>query len=487
MSHPSLPVFSSPAAAVAPRPSDEPSRLWLLIRRYPRTLLTAAVLCAIAAWVAGGAWARPMWAIEGTLLYNPMPLPERHRGVVQLPTLPTYAGWVKDPAHLEVICREFNLPQSPDEFAAKCLKVEQPRDTQTIAVTVTYPDKDVGAAVVNRLMALFIDAVAARRREAILVQSLQTARQNLDQSRSDAERLGAFAAELERMAAQGLMPGEDQDVSVTVRRGTIYESIRKEQARLDEELVEYAADKKRIAEIEGLVRKGAVARSDLDGLRAKIAVHEIRVRSQEGLIKSLADELRTLPISVARTKKAELDAKARQYRQEVSQLEAALAQPGAPPAAVALQGIDAREFSVKLPARRGDQPVSSNRKPLTLAVFVALMGGALALVYACDRSRPIVEPARLPPVVRLTRGPDGRPGTVTVDRMTVRIDNWIKGSGGAGGPGPAPPVTVSPDGWIEGAPRPAPANDDPGRLAARIDHWLGGGGAVSDASKKRFR
>src|SRR5205814_897383 len=147
----------------------------------------------------------------------------------------------------------------PDEFGARCLKVEQPSETQTISVKLAHPDKAEGEAIVNRLMALFIDTVAAKRREAVLVQSLQTARQDLDSARSEADRLGAYAAELEQLTARGMSAVEDQDASVTIRRSQMYESIRQAQAKLDEELVDYGNVRKRAAEIEDLVHKGAVA------------------------------------------------------------------------------------------------------------------------------------------------------------------------------------------------------------------------------------
>src|SRR5437867_2337091 len=96
--------------------------------------------------------------------------------------------------------------------------------------------------------------------------------------------------------------------------------------------------------------------------------------------------MRTLPIAVAKKKKLEQDDKVEQFRQEVQQYEQALASPGPLPAALAGQGIEAREFSIKSMARSGDQPATSNRKSLSLVAFIVLMAGAVGLAYLYDRS-----------------------------------------------------------------------------------------------------
>ena len=76
---------------------------------------------------------------------------------------------------------------------------------------------------------------------------------------------------------------------------------------------------------------------------------------------------------------------------------------------------------------------------------------------------------------------DGRPAKVTVahvetNRMTVRIDNWIRGTDSSSGFS-FPQMTIGADGRIEDAPpAPGPASaDDVGQLALRIHHWLGRG------------
>src|SRR5262249_31944563 len=115
-------VPDPPVHPAAPRADPRPRRGGAVQARPARPPLpwgpcAAAVPAAAGACLAGKLLARPKWAIEGTLLYTRMPLPERHRGVLELPSLTTYALWVKDRSHLETVCREFGITSmTPDEF-----------------------------------------------------------------------------------------------------------------------------------------------------------------------------------------------------------------------------------------------------------------------------------------------------------------------------------------------------------------------------------
>src|SRR5206468_12069188 len=101
---------------------------------------------------------------------------------------------------------------------------------------------------------------------------------------------------------------------------------------------------------------------------------------------------------------------------------------------------------------------------------------AYAPVFGPPRSATMASSARMTRVVQVDRGRDGRPKKVTVaevesHRMTVRIDNWIKGSASDLS------LTIGPDGRVEDpAHSTPPANDDVGQMALRMHNWLGRGG-----------
>ena len=117
-------------------------------------------------------------------------------------------------------------------------------------------------------------------------------------------------------------------------------------------------------------------------------------RSRQGRTADAADRTRRRPS--ATNSGASSSICSEELKRHARSARAAIGKPGGPPARGALEGMDAREFTVKSPPRVGDKPASSSRKTLFAVTFFGLMAVG---VRAAVRLRPP------PPVGRA--GPDG--------------------------------------------------------------------------------
>jgi hypothetical protein len=159
-----------------------------------------------------------------------------------------------------------------------------------------------------------------------------------------------------------------------------------------------------------------------------------------------------------------------------------LGKPGGPPARGALEGMDAREFAVKSPARVGDAPVSSSKKTLMAGTFLALMAGVFGLLFVHDRRHPWIHggpgSSLCGRVIHVTPPPGPAVGPeVEAHRLSARMNQWLsRGDGPLVTPPPEtePPVTVD---EVNGQPPPPAEGVDPDtdHLAQRMQQWLGDG------------
>jgi hypothetical protein len=478
-----------------PPPPNEPPILWRLARHYWKPLCAFAVVSLCLAYAAGKLLGKPTWQAEATLLYQQVALSEKQKAAYEHPpSLPTLAGWVKEPELLRQLADEFPLGVTTDELAEKYIKVEQPSSTESVIVTFKWPDRDVAIAALTRLTGLYTDYVVRTRKDAILLRIANLDQQAASACEDEIKRLdGRINMLEEKLAKSGAMTTDDMDASMLARESLLREDVRKTGQRVEElktELRAKRADRDQLAPLVPVAVPPATFKAVLD----QIEQLELQIKHSEESIDAAKEELRTLPIALSRSKRAEERNKLEWLKAQIKQHEAAKAamnQPGGPPARGALEGMDAKEFSVKSPPRVGDKPVSSSRKTVFAGTFLGLMACAFGLLFVYDRRLPdgVVHRAPRPQVIHVTPPPAGVPlNGVEVQRVNVRIQQWVREANGpivtpppSGYPAEPgrPPVTIGPDGRVEEPSSPS-VNDTAGDtdtdlLAARMQQWLGEG------------
>jgi hypothetical protein len=205
----------------------------------------------------------------------------------------------------------------------------------------------------------------------------------------------------------------------------------------------------------------------------------LQITHKQESIEAANEELRLLPIVLTKAKRNERASMLKYLKEQLKQHEAARAaigKPGGPPGRGALEGMDAREFSVKSPPRVSDKPASSSRKPLFAATFLGLMAAAFGLLFIYDRRHPALDkPMVRTRVVHVTPPPGSTLNGV--DGHSLPAGDWVRRSRGPiVTPPPEPPMTIGPDGRIEDKKPPSANGDADGDLlASRMQQWLGEG------------
>ncbi|HEY1376702.1 MAG TPA: hypothetical protein VGF55_07900 [Gemmataceae bacterium] len=468
-------------------PAPPPSPLWAMVRRHWKLLSVCAVVSLGVAYLVGKSLGRPTWQAEATLLYQQVTLSEKQKAAYEHPpSLDTLAGWVRDPALLRQLADEFRLSRTPDELADKYVKVEHPSGTESVAVSFKWPDADVARAALGRLLDLFADYVVTARKEAILLRIEKMDQQSASVCEDEIRRLDQRAHALQdKLARTGQLGDEDLDGSMLARRGELRDIVRREDQKRSELRSDLRFKRDDLPVLRMLVEKKAEPPIKLQAAVHEVERLELEVKHSQQTMDAATEELRTLPLQLTLSKKNELALKLQYLREEIKKHEAAkagLGKPGGPAASGALEGMDAREFSVKSPPRVAETPVANTRKTYAALTFFGLMAGAVGLLMAYDRSRP---PPGGPTAVVRTRvvHVTPPPGGVTVtdvdpNRLSVRIHQWIReGEGPLVTPPPGrPPLTIGPDGRVEEPPAPTNGADaDADHLAKRMQQWLGDG------------
>ena len=135
-----------------------------VVARHWKLTLVWGVLCAAAAWYVGDRFKTLTWQSEGTLICTPPTLPENQKAAYASPNPDTLVNLVKEPNNLEALRREFGLAMPARELD-KRIKVSRPSNSDTIAVSLDWPEPQAGAALVNRLMSLHAAATVGLRKK----------------------------------------------------------------------------------------------------------------------------------------------------------------------------------------------------------------------------------------------------------------------------------------------------------------------------------
>jgi hypothetical protein len=476
------PYISTPyGPGYGPMPPEEPPILWRLTCRHWKPLLACAVLSLGIAYLAGKFLAKPLWQAEATLLYQPIAFSEKQKAAYEHPpSLPTLAGWVKEPVLLRQISDEFHLGVSEDALADNFVKVEQPSSTESIVVDFKWPDQAIAKQVLARLLDLYSDYVVTARKEAVLLRIEKMDQQAAWACEDEIKQLDDKLKSLQRKLDQvGHLSDDDLDVAMLARKGKLKDDIRQIGHKMDEskaELRSKRADRETLAPV---VEKQAESPIKLKVLDDQIEQLELQIAHAQDSVDAANEELRTLPIVATKTKRNERAGTLNYLKEQIKLHEtarAAIGKPGGPPGRGALEGMDAREFSVKSPPRVADKPASSSRKTLFAVTFLGLMAAAFGLVFVYDRRHPAPQmPMARPRAVHVTPPPGATLNGADAHWLAASLQAWVRENNGSiVTPPPEPPMTVDSDGKIEGKESPPTVNGDgdPDHLAARINQWL---------------
>lgn len=461
-----------------------PSHFGRFIKRFWLPLFVCGLLSALIAYLIGQLFGKPVWQAESTLLYQPVALTEKQKLALEHPPgLPTLASWIREPALMREINDEFRLGLKPTDLAEKYITVDQPLGTETVNVGFKWTDVKTAEAVLNRLLEKFMDYVVTVRKETILLRLETMDRQTLASHEDEVKRLNNQIQSLEdKLARTGQLGEEDMDAIMLARRGELKDTIRRAEQKRAESSKDLQFKLIDLPIMEDLVKKSAEAPTKLRALQQEIDKLRLDLNHQETLISEAAEELRTLPIYVAKGKRYDLLSKSNWLKGRIQQYDdakAALGKRGGPSARGPLEGMDAREFTVKQPARVGERPASSNRKPLMALTFLGLMGCVCGLLIAYDRRHPASKDATGDPyrarVVHVT--PPGAGPSVTIaevdsNRLSVRIHQWIQNTDSSI---VTPPLDSRQPRMItegEGRDVAPPVKPDPARMAKRISDWI---------------
>jgi hypothetical protein len=504
---------SSPAFGFSAQPPEEPSVLWTLARRHHRLLLACGGVSLLVAWVAGWLFARPLWQAEAILLYQPVQLTaEQQVAYAGAPSVTTLAGWLKDPRFLGGVLQEQGLGMSPAAFADQHLKVDQPLGTEVVGVTLKWSDRKSAQQLLDLLLDRFTEFVVAERKKSILQRCRQAKLQELSLHESEVQRLDGYIRKLgDAFTGNQDVPASDLDGILFARRDDLPQSeswrspyaslggimlsyrtemqdrIRREEQQLGDWRVDLLRLWNEYERARRLESTGASSRADVDTVRFEYEKLKQRIETSDAWLKAKKEELRTLPIYMARMKRSAEQDRAEFLQGELRQLDDAMQAihlPSGPNAPRVLAGMDESEFKVQS-KWIDNQPASSNRRTLTALTFLVLMGLAFGLLFAYDRSATVggLTPGQ-PPSGRPSGGGGlvhvaSRIGTgvtiarVDVQRLSVRLHQWLRGDDQPNGH--VSSLMIGPNGHVEEArqlPPATPVEDDVDRLTARINHWL---------------
>lgn len=135
-------------------------RLWLYF------LIVFALAGMIASTVANQN-DKKTYTVEGTLLYNPIPMPAQAEGLYRPPDLKTMVSFAKAPETLQKVTDELELGV-PVPVLAMMLEVIDPKMRQGIVCQLKWEDPEQGEKILDRFMELFPQHIAEMRRQKVL-------------------------------------------------------------------------------------------------------------------------------------------------------------------------------------------------------------------------------------------------------------------------------------------------------------------------------
>lgn len=135
-------------------------RLWLYF------LIVFALAGMIASTVANQN-DKKTYTVEGTLVYNPIPMPAQAEGLYRPPDLKTMVSFSKAPETLQKVTDELELGV-PVPVLAMMLEVIDPKMRQGIVCQLKWEDPEQGEKILDRFMELFPQHIAEMRRQKVL-------------------------------------------------------------------------------------------------------------------------------------------------------------------------------------------------------------------------------------------------------------------------------------------------------------------------------
>ena len=107
------------------------------------------------------------YTIEGTLVYNPIPISAEAEGLYTAPDLKTMVSFAKSPETLQQVADEL-APGTPIPLLAAMLEVIDPKTRQNIVCRLSWEDPQQGEQILARFMELFPEHMAALRKQKVL-------------------------------------------------------------------------------------------------------------------------------------------------------------------------------------------------------------------------------------------------------------------------------------------------------------------------------
>lgn len=370
----------TPAAtdvAAPPVPLRTPPRrdpLWAdLVGKWP-WIAGYLALAAVLGWVAARSYGQHFWQIDSAMIYTPLPIPEEVRADYEPPTPQTLITLVKSPHCLNTVVTDLNLPVSPRTLD-KNLKVTKPYNADAFSLTLEWPDPNVGREIVDRVMAIHAQEVAALRREkvgdalAVLTAEQAARRQKLEAAkkeyaaatgRSNSARLHiewehcskaltlrsadleltrelldqckgriARAAKRERdVAAGGSERFEVADAGAPYRqrKEELTDLIRTEEQRIKEAEALLPTKEREAEVLAGLRSSRAVSQVEVDRITGEVELLRTQKRNSAKAVEQLRRELAELPLLQVKADRTDLEREQAQLEAKVATSERGVAE-----------------------------------------------------------------------------------------------------------------------------------------------------------------
>lgn len=365
-----------PGSVKAAAPNLLSAALRVPLDRWPLLLLCCLISVAVAL---GVAWKfrTKTWRLEGSLFYSPLALTDAQKSVYTSMSVDTHLELLRSQKIFATLREEFDLTIPVEVLRDKVFKIDKPRNSDKVSVTLNWPDGEAGARMVNRLMALFIDYDMQLRKEklaeeiagherylagrkkrlaeiqeeygrALDASGARDVKQEIDLLAKDVSAgqaalniavskektlaaqlqriepvLGALATRLDKGETPEL-PEQETDKSFFEERKLILEKIRSEENELAVLKTEFdAKNKERMKTIEGVAR-GFIAKSTLETINKEFDSLKKKREIHERTIKEKAEELRRLPHKVLSVKRSELNSQRASLAAEIAQIRATL-------------------------------------------------------------------------------------------------------------------------------------------------------------------
>lgn len=194
------------------------------------------------------------YTIEGTLVYNPIPISAEAEGLYTAPDLKTMVSFAKSPETLQKVVDDLKLG-APVPLLAAMLEVIDPKSRQTIVCRMSWEDPEEGEKILARFMELFPEHMADLRKHKVLtyIQDLEQevtnnrARLQAAQNRlSDfRDHLGAIDSSTEH---ERLLRRYEADQQVVSRCHREMESLTAQLAQVDKTLQDLKEQDKQLTE-----------------------------------------------------------------------------------------------------------------------------------------------------------------------------------------------------------------------------------------------